>query len=118
MYKTLTQFSWSSYCYVAQGEQYTIHNNCHNFLSFLKQWGQSAIYKASAKGHIETVKVLLQAKADTEIQQPVTAFFGWICYWIVINFLLQHEVIVVAPYLLIQLCGVLCNNTYVLLHLQ
>ena len=35
--------------------------------SFVKQWGETAICKASAKGHTETVKVLLQAKADTEI---------------------------------------------------
>ena len=45
----------------------------HNFLYFLKQWGPTAIYWASAKGHTETVKVLLQAKADTEIQHTVTA---------------------------------------------
>ena len=42
-------------------------------LSFVTQWGQTAIYTASAEGHTETVKVLLQAKADTEIQQTVTA---------------------------------------------
>ena len=45
-------------------------------LSFVTQWGQTAIYTASAEGHTETVKVLLQAKADTEIQHTVTAFFS------------------------------------------
>ena len=40
---------------------------------FVKQWGETAIYRASAEGHTETVKVLLQEKADTEIQDMVTA---------------------------------------------
>ena len=55
-----------------------VNSTCryNNFLSFVKQWGQTAIYKASAKGDTETVKVLLQAKADTEIQHTVTAFFS------------------------------------------
>ena len=43
-------------------------------LYIIKQWGQTAIYTASAEGHIETVKVLLQAKANTEIQHTVNAF--------------------------------------------
>ena len=40
---------------------------------YVKQWGETAIYRASAEGHTETVKVLLQAKADTEIQDTVIA---------------------------------------------
>ena len=65
----------------------------HNFLSFVKQWGETAIYTASAQGDTETVKVLLQAKADTEIQDTVTAFFCEKNYFIVIK----------APIFLIQL---------------
>ena len=41
----------------------------------IKQWGETAIYKASAEGHTEIVKVLLQAKADTEIQDTVMHSF-------------------------------------------
>ena len=51
----------------------TQYMSLHNFLYFVKQWGQTAIYGASAEGHTETVKVLLQAKADTEIQPTVIA---------------------------------------------
>ena len=37
----------------------------------LEQDGQTALYLASAAGHTEVVKVLVQAKADTELQVKV-----------------------------------------------
>ena len=35
------------------------------------QWGETAIYKASANGHSEVVKLLVQAGADLELQTEV-----------------------------------------------
>ena len=35
------------------------------------QWGQTAVYHASAEGHSEVVKLLIQAGADLEIQHKV-----------------------------------------------
>ena len=55
----------------------------YNFLLliFVKQWGQTASYIASSEGHTETVKVLLQAKADIEFQHMVTTFSSRKNYW-------------------------------------
>ena len=36
-----------------------------------EQDGQTAVYCASAEGHTEVVKVLVQAKADIELQEKV-----------------------------------------------
>ena len=35
------------------------------------QWGQTAVYCASAYGHSEVVKLLVQAGADLELQHKV-----------------------------------------------
>ena len=35
------------------------------------QWGQTAVYLASVKGHSEVVKLLVQAGADLELQREV-----------------------------------------------
>ena len=36
-----------------------------------EQWGQTAVLCASAAGHPEVVKLLVQAKADVELQHKV-----------------------------------------------
>ena len=36
-----------------------------------EQWGQTAVYCASGAGHTEVVKLLVQAKADVELQTKV-----------------------------------------------
>ena len=36
-----------------------------------EQWGQTAVYNASLNGHTEVVKLLVQAKADVELQRKV-----------------------------------------------
>ena len=35
------------------------------------QWGETAVYSASAKGHSDVVKLLVQAGADLELQHKV-----------------------------------------------
>ena len=35
------------------------------------QWGETAVYKASANGHSEVVKLLVKAGADLELQREV-----------------------------------------------
>ena len=44
-----------------------------NLSPLLPQWGQTAIFRSSAEGHIEAVRVLLEAKADIEIQHKVNS---------------------------------------------
>ena len=38
------------------------------------QWGGTAVYNASANGHSEVVKLLVQAGADLELQHKVCTF--------------------------------------------
>jgi len=49
--------------------------SCYLILCLLcfshEQWGQTAGYYASAAGHTEVVKPLVQAKADIELQHKV-----------------------------------------------
>ena len=40
-------------------------------LHIYTQWGQTAVFYASAKGHSEVVKLLVQAGADLELQTEV-----------------------------------------------
>ena len=46
-------------------------NNIVPLLHMHMQWGQTALYYASAKGHSEVVKLLVQAGADLELQYKV-----------------------------------------------
>ena len=39
------------------------------------QWGQIAVFSASAKGHSEVVKLLVQAGADLELHTEVHALW-------------------------------------------
>ena len=42
-----------------------------NTYNHTQQWGQTAIYCASAQGHSEVVKLLVQAEADLELSFKV-----------------------------------------------
>ena len=41
------------------------------FLYYYTQLGETAVYRASANGHSEVVKLLVQAGADLELQTEV-----------------------------------------------
>ena len=49
--------------------------NKYSFTTYTHtQWGEKAVYNASAKGHSEVVKLLVQAGADLELQNKVIIY--------------------------------------------
>ena len=44
------------------------------------QWGQTAVFCASAQGHSEVVKLLVQAGADLELQRKVIRSYNIIIH--------------------------------------
>jgi len=65
MLAEMCHISHSMYCLLVTVTMYLIFCLSH------EQWGQTAVFQASAEGHTKVVKLLVQAKADIELQNKV-----------------------------------------------